>query len=101
MLLYLFPALVIPFPVTCIIKGNTNNRRKQNSCPFPALMNPFQVIAYISEEPTGCISEEVISAINEASIGAMIAPRNAPSFFSCFHVSVATSINRPESSSIF
>ena len=98
MLLYLFPALVIPFPVTFIIKGNTNNRRKQASCPFPALMTPFPVIAYISEEPTGCISEEVISAINEAS---MIAPRNALSSFLCFHVSVATSINRPESSSIF
>ena len=50
-----------------------------------------------------CTNEEAIGAINEANIGAIKAPRNPFLFFfhSCFTVSVAPSINRPESSSDF
>ena len=72
-----------------IIKGNANNRRNQLSCPFPILMTPFPVIAFINEEP--------IRAVNEAAIGAIIAPRNPLTFFiSCYPVSVAASINRSD-----
>ena len=50
-----------------------------------------------------CINEETIGAINEAPIDAIIVPKNPPSYFfdSCFTISVAPSINRPESSGHF
>ena len=41
-----------------IIKGNTNNGRNPPSCPFPALMTRFPVIAFINNEATGCVNEE-------------------------------------------
>ena len=68
-------------------------------------MTPFPDIALIliHEEVIGCINEEGIGAINEVAIGAIIAPRNPHSCFlvSCFTISIAQSINRPESSSNF
>ena len=82
MLLYHLPTLLTLFPITFIIKGNANNRRNPPSCPFP-------VIAFIKEEAT------------DAVIGAIIAPRNPPccSFISCFTISVAPLVNRPNFSS--
>ena len=64
-------------------------------------MTPFPVIAFVNEEATGCVNEEAIDTINEAAIVAIIAGRNWPScfFVSCFTVSLAPSINRPEFSS--
>ena len=61
----------------------------------------FSRSAFINKEYTGCIKEKVIDAINKTAIGAIIVPKNLPYCFltSCFTVSVALSINRPESSS--
>ena len=73
MLFFHFPALVTPFPRTFIIKGNANNRRIQPSCPL------FPDIAFINEEASSCTNKEATVAINEAVIGAIIAPRNPPS----------------------
>ena len=82
MLLYHLPTLLTDFLITFIIKGNANNRRNPPSCPFP-------VIAFIKEEAT------------DAVIGAIIAPRNPPCcfFISCFTISVAPLVNRPDISS--
>ena len=70
---------------------------------FFALITLFPGIAFINEEATGSINKEAIGAINEATISAIIAPRNQPScfFISCFTVSAAPSVNRPEFSSDF
>ena len=87
-----FPALLTLFPdIAFFIKGNTNNGRNPTSCIFP-------VIAIINEEATGCINKEAIDGINEAAIGAIIAPRNPPScfFIPCFTVSVAPLIHTPD-----
>ena len=67
------------------------------------LVTPFPVIAFTNEEATCCINEEAIGPINEAAEVAIIAPRNPPSCFYilCFTVSVAPSINKPESCSDF
>ena len=91
MLLYPLSALLTPFPRTFIIKGNAKNPL---FCPFP-------VIVFISKEATGSINEETTGVINEIAIGAIIVPRNPPSFFliSCFTVSLAPSIKRPDFSS--
>ena len=75
------PTLLTYFPRTFIIKGNANNERNPFSCPFSALITPFLVIAFINEEATGCIYEEVIGAINGAAIGSIIGSRNPPSCF--------------------
>ena len=100
MLSYLLSAIVTPFPRTFIIKVNANNGRIQQSCPFPALMTPFAVTAFINEEATVCINGETIGAINEAAIGAIIAGRNPTGFFIlCFTVLLVPSVNRPEISS--
>ena len=66
-------------------------------------MTPFPDIAFINEEGTVCINVEATGVINEAAIGAIIAPGNPPScfFISCFTASVAPLINRSESSSDF
>ena len=92
--MYPLPALLITFPNTFIIKGSGNNGRNTPSCPF-------QVIKFINEEAIGCNNKEVIGAIHEASIGAIIAGRNPLScfFISCFTISLAPSINRPDFSS--
>ena len=58
-------------------------------------MTPFPDIAFINEESTGCINQEATDAINEPGIGVIV----APIFISCFTVSVAPSINRPDLSS--
>ena len=42
---------------------------------------PFLVIAFSIKETTGCINKEAISAINEAAIGATIAPKKSTLFF--------------------
>lgn len=45
----------------------------------------------------GDIIEEAIGAINEITIGTIIAPRNGLScFLVCFNVSFTPSINRPD-----
>ena len=69
-----------------------------SSYPFPTLLTLFSDIAFINEENTSCIEETFIDAINEAIIGAIIAPGNPLSclFISCFTVSVAPSINKPD-----
>ena len=91
MLLYPLSALLNPLPDTLIIKGNANNGRNPPSCPF-------LVIAFSIKEATGCINKEAISAINEAAIGATIAPKKSTLFFyiSCNAVLVATFINRSD-----
>ena len=62
-----------PLPkIVFIAKGRAN--RNPPCCPFPALLTPLAVIAFIDEEATGCINEESIGAINEAVIGAYIVP---------------------------
>ena len=98
-----FPALLTPFPRIFIIKSNANNGRNPPSFLFSNPMTPFPDIAFINDEINGCINEEAIVAIDEAAIGAIIAPRNPPScfFISCFIVSALLSINRPEFSSDF
>ena len=98
MLLYPLPALLNPFPGTF---PGTKNEGIPPSSPFSALMTSFPDIAFISEEANGCINEEAIGAINEAAIRTIIASRNPPFCFSisCFTVSVAPSINRPDFSS--
>ena len=68
-----FPALVTTFCITFIIKGNAYNRRNTNLGPFPD-------IAFINEEPTGCINGETIDAVNEVAISFIIAPRTSPLF---------------------
>ena len=71
---------------------------------FPrTLIFKGDVIAFIIEEATGCITEEAIGAINKAAIGAIITPRNPPFCFyiSCFTVSVTPSVNRLGFSSNF
>ena len=80
MLLYTFPALVTSFPRAFIIECNANNGTKLTSCLFPALMTCFPV-EFINEKATGCTNEEAIRAINEAAIGAIVAPRNSPFLF--------------------
>ena len=105
MLLYLFQAFLTPiltlmttFPRNFIIKDTAINKRILPSCPFPALVTPFLDKVFTNEEATDCINKEVIGAINEAAMGAIMAPRNSPScfFISCFPVPVVPSINRPE-----
>ena len=58
---------------------------------------PLCPFSFINKEATGCINEESIRAINEAAVDAIIAPGHPRScfFISCFTVSVAPSINRP------
>ena len=58
----------------------------------------FSDIVFINEENTSCMEETFIDAINEAIIGAIITPENPLSclFISCFTVSVAPSINKPD-----
>ena len=99
MLLYSLPAYVNPFPKTFIIKGNDNPNGNANA--RDALMAPFQVLTFVNEEATCCINSEARYAINEAVISAIMAGKNrSPCFFiSCFTVSLAPSINRPEFSS--
>ena len=95
MLLYPLPALLTPFSKVFIIKVNANNGKNPPSFHFP-------VIAFFNEEVTGCTNEEAIAAINEAAIDAIIVPKSYLLFFiSCFTVSVAPSINRPNFSSDF
>ena len=94
-------AFLTPFPRTSIFKGNANNRRNSPSCTFPPLMTHFPAIALINEESAGCTNEEALGPILEATISATIATRNPPSWFLCFTVLVAPSINRPESSRDF
>ena len=86
------------FPKTLIIKRNANNGRIQNSCPFPTPMAPSPGILFIIEEAASCINDEAIGAINEAVKSVIIVPRNLRSCFfsSCFTVSVAPSINKPD-----
>ena len=98
MLLYPLPALLNPFPGTF---PGTKNEGIPPSSPFSALMTSFPDIAFTSEEANGCINQEAIGAINEAAIRTIIASRNPPFCFSisCFTVSVAPSINRPDFSS--
>ena len=63
--------LLTPFPeMAFVTKFNANNGRNPSSCPFP-----FRDIEFINED--------AIDAINEAAIGAIIAPRNPPSCFLC------------------
>ena len=45
-----FSAFITPFSRTFIIKGNANNEKNPPSCPFLALMAPFLVTAFISEQ---------------------------------------------------
>ena len=61
-----------PFSKTFIIKGYANNGRIPSSCPFHASMTSFPDIAFINEEDTGCINEDVRDAINEPAIAAII-----------------------------
>ena len=75
MLFYSLPTTLTPFPAILYIKDNANNERNPPPCPFP-------VITFINEEVTGCINGEIIDAINEATIGAIITGRNPPSCFS-------------------
>ena len=93
-----FSAVVTPFPSPFIIKGNARRKVNEGGNHFSVLLTPFPDIAFIKKEATGCINEEAIDAINEAAIGAIIAPRYSLTslyFISCFTVSVARSINRP------
>ena len=86
---YPLPALLIPFHKTFIVKDNANNERNPYSCLFP-------IVAFISEEDTGCINEEATGAITEATTGAIIASRNLPScfiyFMFLFHLSVTDEV---------
>ena len=52
-------------------------------------------LTYFNEEATGCINKEVLDAISEPAIGAIIVPTNPLScfFISCFTVSLAPSID--------
>ena len=75
---------VIAFTIKC---NANNNGRDPLFCPFPALMTPFPVIAFITEEATGCINEEAIGAVNEAAIGAII-PQEMRLLVFLFHVSL-------------
>ena len=61
-------------------------------------MTSFPDMEFINKEATECINDETTVTINEAVMGAIMAPRNPPScfFISCFAVSVAPSINIPE-----
>ena len=70
------PSDLTPFPKAFIIKGNVNNGRNSHSGPFSSLVTSFPDTALINEEAPGHINEEDMSAINEAVIGAIIAPRN-------------------------
>ena len=82
MLLYLFSALVTPFPdIAFIIKGNANNGRNHPSCPFHVFVTFFQDTAFINEEAAGSINEEATGAINQAAIGTIIVSKNPPSCF--------------------
>ena len=92
MLLFPYPALLTPFSKTFIIKGNANNRRNSPSGPFPD-------ITFINKDVNKDINEEPISAIDEAVIGAIIAQDIHLIFISCFTISVAPSIYRPDLSS--
>ena len=86
MLLFLYPlnALNTPFPKTFTIKGSANNGRNTPSCPFSTLLTLFPVEAFINEEATGWINEDVICSIKDPGIGPIIAPRNPPSPFIYF-----------------
>ena len=98
MLLSPFSALAAPFPRILVVKGNANNGRSLHFCPFSILVTPLLDVASISLEATGCIGEAAIDDTNETAINAVIAPGNSPFcfFISCFTVSLASSINRPE-----
>ena len=98
MLLYPLPAPVTSFSRIVILKRNANNGKIPPFYPFPILMTLFSDIVFINEENTSCIEETFIDAINEAIIGAIITPENPLSclFISCFTVSVAPSINKPD-----
>ena len=85
MLLYPLFALVTSFPRTFIIKGDAH-MEEIHLLAFSLLMTPFPLIAFINEEARGCNNEEAIDAINEAIIGAIIAPRNPSSHFFFFQV---------------
>ena len=62
MLLYAFPALVTFFPdIAFIIEANASNKKK---------------LIFLSFSNHSCINEEHVGAINQANIGAIIAPRN-------------------------
>ena len=74
MLFYSLPTTLTPFPAISYVKGNVDNERNPRPCPF-------QVIAFINEGVTGCINEEIIDAINEATIVAIITGRNPRSCF--------------------
>ena len=76
-LLYSLPVLLNPFPRTFFIEINVNYRRNPRFCPFP-------VTTFINKEDAVCINEEVVGAIIEAAIGAIIAPTNPPSCFFYF-----------------
>ena len=95
------PALLNPPRKILIIKDNANNGINALSSLFPALMTSFLVIAVINEESTDLINQKAIGNINGAVIGTLIAPRNRRDrfFISCYTVSVAPLINKPESSS--
>ena len=62
---------------------------------LPALLTPFPLSTFTTEEITGC-TNEVAKGVNEA-------PRNPPSCLSisCFTVSATPSINAPEYSNDF
>ena len=85
------------------ILKKVNNKRIPLCCPFPVLLTHFSVIAFINEETTGCVNKEAVGGINEANINVIIALRNLPScfFISCFTVSVAPSVNKPDFSSSY
>ena len=72
-LLYPLTVLLTPFPRIFVIKDNPNNERNLPSYLFP-------VIAFINEEATSCINEEVVGTMNTAATGAIIDLRNSPSW---------------------
>ena len=81
-----------PFLRTNIIKGNADNERSPSSCLFLAFITLFPDIAFINEEATCYIKEEVISAINKAATDIIIAARNSCFFlnfmFCCFSIGI-------------
>ena len=62
-----------------IAKGSSNNEKILPSFLLPTPITLFLVTAFINEQTIDCINEEAKGAVNEAVIGAIIAPRNSPS----------------------
>ena len=58
-----YPALVTIFSKNFIIKANANSGRIPPYSLFIALMTPFPVIAFITEEAAGRINVDAIGAI--------------------------------------